>query len=200
MPSIAKLGAFFPILVLVLLSIARHAEAIPRFAAQTGQPCSACHIGAFGPQLTPYGRDFKLFGYVAAKNAKDNFSDNWYERLSVLSQSSFTHTNANQYPPPGPGLSPNNNVTQDQVSAYYGGRITSTVGAFSEWSYFPIPNTATWDALDIRHAWEGELFDEDYVGGIHLGNQLGNTSIWNSTPPNAFPTIFRGSRRPPPAI
>jgi len=27
----------------------------------------------------------------------------------------------------------------------------------------------------------------DYTGGIELGNQLGNTSVWNSTPPNAFP-------------
>ncbi|OYV66903.1 MAG: hypothetical protein B7X09_02715, partial [Acidiphilium sp. 21-66-27] len=39
------------------------AYAIPAFAAQTGEPCSACHIGF--PQLTPYGRDFKLEGYIA---------------------------------------------------------------------------------------------------------------------------------------
>jgi len=38
------------------------AHAIPAFAAQTGMHCSACHIGF--PQLTPYGRMFKLQGYI----------------------------------------------------------------------------------------------------------------------------------------
>jgi hypothetical protein len=38
------------------------ALALPSFAVQTGQPCAACHVGAFGPQLKPYGRDFKLHG------------------------------------------------------------------------------------------------------------------------------------------
>ena len=33
------------------------AQAVPSFAAQTGQPCTACHIGGFGPQLTPLGFD-----------------------------------------------------------------------------------------------------------------------------------------------
>ncbi len=32
------------------------AEALPSFAQQTGMACSACHVGAFGPQLTPFGR------------------------------------------------------------------------------------------------------------------------------------------------
>ena len=40
------------------------ARAVPAFAVQTSQPCAACHVGAFGPQLKPFGRDFKLHGYV----------------------------------------------------------------------------------------------------------------------------------------
>ena len=40
------------------------AQAVPNFASQTGQPCTACHIGAFGPQLTPLGRAFKIGGYT----------------------------------------------------------------------------------------------------------------------------------------
>src|SRR5258708_32627629 len=39
------------------------AFAVPSFAIQTGQPCAACHIGAFRPLLTPYRRDVKLHGY-----------------------------------------------------------------------------------------------------------------------------------------
>jgi hypothetical protein len=37
--------------------------------AQTGLPCSACHIGF--PQLTPFGRRFKLEGYTAAPISGD---------------------------------------------------------------------------------------------------------------------------------
>jgi hypothetical protein len=43
---------------------ANRANAVPAFAVQTRQPCSSCHIGGFGPQLTPFGRQFKLEGYT----------------------------------------------------------------------------------------------------------------------------------------
>jgi len=37
---------------------------VPAFAAQTGLACQACHVGGFGPQLTPFGRQFKINGYT----------------------------------------------------------------------------------------------------------------------------------------
>ena len=40
------------------------AYALPSFAGQTGLPCSACHVGGFGPQLTPFGMYFKATGYT----------------------------------------------------------------------------------------------------------------------------------------
>ena len=49
-----------------LLALPSPAEAVPSFAAQTGQPCAACHVGSFGPQLTGFGRDFKLYGSVSS--------------------------------------------------------------------------------------------------------------------------------------
>src|SRR5215471_18955947 len=47
----------------------RPAEAVPAFAEQTGQPCKACHVGGFGPELTPFGREFKLGGYTLRAHA-----------------------------------------------------------------------------------------------------------------------------------
>ena len=38
------------------------ANAVPAFARQTGQNCVACHVSF--PELTPYGRWFKLSGYT----------------------------------------------------------------------------------------------------------------------------------------
>ena len=40
------------------------AYALPSFSGQTGAPCSACHAGAFGPQLTPFGISFRANGYT----------------------------------------------------------------------------------------------------------------------------------------
>src|SRR3978361_316818 len=78
--SVLLLAAVFAI------SAPAPAHAVPSFAIQTGQPCAACHIGAFGPQLTPYGRDFKLHGYTAS-DGKDHGLP-----LAFTTQSSFTRT------------------------------------------------------------------------------------------------------------
>ena len=48
----------------VLVSHKSAGSAVPNFATQTGQPCTACHIGGYGPQLTPLGRAFKIGGYT----------------------------------------------------------------------------------------------------------------------------------------
>ena len=40
----------------------RYAEAVPSFARQTGLSCNVCHTNP--PELTAFGRDFKLRGYV----------------------------------------------------------------------------------------------------------------------------------------
>lgn len=40
------------------------ASALPNFSSQTGLPCSACHVGGFGPQLTPFGISFRANGYT----------------------------------------------------------------------------------------------------------------------------------------
>src|ERR1039458_8691604 len=71
-----------------LMALTRGAEALPSFAVQTGQPCAACHVGAFGPQLTSYGRDFKLYGYINDNTKKHSLP------ISVSDLFTFTHTQA----------------------------------------------------------------------------------------------------------
>ena len=51
-----------------LLSV-RPARALPSYARQTGQQCAACHNGF--PELTPYGRQFKLNGYTWTGGSSD---------------------------------------------------------------------------------------------------------------------------------
>src|SRR5438128_1379801 len=44
-------------------------HAVPSFNRQTGQNCVACHAGGQFPELTPYGRLFKLTGYTLGERA-----------------------------------------------------------------------------------------------------------------------------------
>ena len=65
------------LLTLVATFGTRQALALPSFAVQTGQPCANCHIGAFGPQPTPQGRDFKLPFSILNPLTRDQSPRDW---------------------------------------------------------------------------------------------------------------------------
>ena len=52
----------------VIATSATPARAVPSYARQTGQECIACHVSF--PELTPYGRYFKLTGYTIGKTCR----------------------------------------------------------------------------------------------------------------------------------
>src|ERR1700688_3453968 len=62
----------------------RPAEALPSYARQTGQECAACHNGF--PELTPYGRLFKLNGYTFSGGTTD------MPAIAGMAIPTFTHT------------------------------------------------------------------------------------------------------------
>src|ERR1700675_4758047 len=81
------------LLVLLLVGgMAGQAGAVPSYARQTEQECVACHVSF--PELTPYGRYFKLTGYTIGKAA---FSSEGvkYVPLAVMAQASVTSTRKN---------------------------------------------------------------------------------------------------------
>src|SRR5271170_8490279 len=73
--------------------------AVPSFARQTGMTCAACHT--VFPELTPFGREFKLNGYVL-DNIKQvtgidtsggpTLAINSIPPISLMAQISYTHT------------------------------------------------------------------------------------------------------------
>jgi len=114
----------------------RDAHALPSYARQTGQQCAACHNGF--PELTPYGRLFKLNGYTFTGGQSD------LPPLAVMVINSYTHTQAGQSGGAAPGYGPNNNFTLDAVSLFYGGRIAPNFGAFIQGSGLaPTPAAGT---------------------------------------------------------
>src|ERR1041385_8229443 len=90
--------------------------AVPAFAVQTGQPCKTCHIGAFGPQLTPFGRNFKLNGYTL--RAGDSFT----VPVSAMAVASYVHTQKDQPEPPADHFGTNDNTALDEASIFLAGR------------------------------------------------------------------------------
>src|SRR5258708_38811108 len=98
-------------------------RALPAFAEQTGQPRSTCHIGGFGPQLTPFGRQFKLNGYTLHNRE-------FAVPLSAMAELSFVHSAKDQAAPPAPHYATNDNATIDQISLFAAGRLADNAGAF----------------------------------------------------------------------
>jgi hypothetical protein len=172
LPPLALLGAALT---------AEPALAVPSFAIQTGQPCAACHIGAFGPQLTPYGRDFKLHGYVAS-DGKDHGPP-----LAFTTQTSFTHTLRPQPGGAAPGFRDNDNFAVDQLSLYYAGQIAPKLGGFIELNYDGVAQHLSLNNVDIRYASEGQMFGQEVLWGITLNNNPTVQDPWNSTPAWGFP-------------
>lgn len=170
------------LLLLVLLALSpATAWAVPSFAEQTGQPCAACHVGAFGPQLTKFGRDFKLNGYTAGDGKKHGLP------IAVASQLSFTHTNNAQSGPAAPHFADNDNFTPDQASVYYAGRIAPGFGGFIQVTFDGVARQLHIDNTDIRYAHDSDLFDEDIVYGFTANNSPSVSDLWNSTPVWSFP-------------
>src|SRR5216684_4080023 len=137
----------------------RPAEALPSYARQTGQECAACHNGF--PELTPYGRLFKLNGYTFAGGTSN------LPPLAVMLVPSFTHTQAAQQPGAAEHFGPNNNIAPIQSgSLFYGGTIAGNVGAFVQATYDHVGRTFSWDNTDIRYAASTNLFDGELVYGV----------------------------------
>jgi hypothetical protein len=163
------------------------AEALPSFARQTGQPCATCHT-AF-PQLTPYGRRFKLMGYTATGGA---YTFPPYPPLSFMLQSGFTHTNAD-LGPQGGGFNSANNWTDlaQQFSVFWGGRITDHLGAFVQTtlSHDGGGTAFGWDNSDIRYADTATLAGHDVIWGLDFNNNPTVQDPWNTTSAWAWPFI-----------
>lgn len=173
------------LIILVLSVFATDVQAIPAFAEQTGQPCSQCHVGAFGPQLKPYGRDFKLYGYTASDGEKH------LPGIAITTQSTLSHVegynNSDGYTPTS-----NSTLLDQQVSGYFGGHITEESGAFLQVTYEPQGGGSNagnwhWDNMDVRYAHLTRLGGKDLVIGATVNNAPTMQDLWNSTPIWAYP-------------
>lgn len=176
--------------VALLLALAcTLAQAVPSFARQTGQPCATCHVGGFGPQLTDYGIQFKLTGYTITKGG------DWAPPIAAMVMAGLTHTSKSQDASTLEGhsltgsLKGNDNLTLDQVSLFYSGRLAEHVGIFSQLTYDGIARHTSIDNVDLRAATTTQLGGHMTVLGVSLNNNPGVQDPFNTLPAWAFPYI-----------
>lgn len=155
------------------------ASAVPAFAVQTRQPCQTCHIGAFGPQLTPFGRQFKLNGYTL--RAGSNFT----VPVSAMAIASYVHTEGDQ-PPPTSHFGPNDNTTLDEAALFLAGGY-GHVGGFAEITYEGIDHKWTWDNVDLRAVDRATFMGHDLLFGLSVNNSPTVQDVWGTLPTWGFP-------------
>lgn len=161
---------------LTWLALATPAHALPSFARQTGEECAACHIGSFGPQLTPHGMRFKMEGY-AETDGKDGKVP-----LSGMVVGSWGHTKADVT---GDGTTQR---SIQEASLFLGGRLADNLGAFVQATTDGHAHGKfSLDNMDIRYAKTLSLADSDLLLGVSLNNNPSVTDPFNTAPAWRFP-------------
>ncbi|HWZ95983.1 MAG TPA: hypothetical protein VNW30_12375, partial [Opitutaceae bacterium] len=174
-------------------------RAVPAFARQMNMQCIVCHTEF--PQLTDFGRLFKLSGYTLSAEQTD------LPPIAVMLQPSFTHTQKGQPGGAAPGFKDNNNTALTQASIFYAGRLLgpyakdifgpdtarvfNKIGIFSQTTYNGISKTWAMDNTELRFANIGTLGGKSAIYGLYLNNNPTMEDPWNSTPAWGYP--FAGS-------
>src|SRR5439155_7078406 len=135
-------GGALAMLLWALLSTP--ANAVPSFARQTGQECIACHVSF--PELTPYGRYFKLTGYTIGKAPITSEGVNFVP-LAVMAQASITNTRNNHITDPDTGetvsVNPrNNDLVFSGASVFLASKVNDYLGMFVQWTYDNLASNA----------------------------------------------------------
>jgi hypothetical protein len=180
-------------IVLPVLLGAEYAHAVPSFARQTGLSCNVCHSNP--PELTAFGRNFKLKGYVLTDmkagdkvgNTKDLLLSK-YIPLAAMVLVSNTSFQANQ-----PGTQNNTAGFPQQLSIFLAGAFASHFGGLAQFTYTHSDDHFGMDNTDLRYANQGKLGGKDWDYGITLNNNPTVEDVWNSTPAWGFPWISTAS-------
>ena len=161
------------------------AQALPAFARQTGQNCVSCHAGGQFPELTPYGRLFKLTGYTMGARALP------LAVMGVIGAAKVADTSKSDNPGTGSGsdFEKNGKPVLSSASLFIAGKVTDNIGLFSQITY---DNYATPDGnggfhghsgadnVDLRYADRFIDAKSDLIVGLSLNNNPSVTDVWNT--------------------
>ncbi len=176
------------------------AHAVPAFNRQTGQNCVACHAGGNYPDLTAYGRLFKMTGYTIGSRALP---------VAVMAVGSYNRTSSTHSADPdfdSPANFPKDgNLIFQTASLFLAGKVTDNIGGFVQYTYNNYDHQDASDSHWVGHA-ASDNFDlrfadriinpaNDVIYGASLNNNPSVTDPWNSAPAWAF-NVVPGSSGP----
>ncbi|MBA5607354.1 cytochrome C [Duganella sp. FT3S] len=172
---------YLAVLLLIPLLCGPHsAQALPAFARQTGQNCVACHAGGQFPELTSYGRLFKMTGYTIGSRAVP---------LSAMGVFSYTKSSS---PTDDAAFAKDATALFQTGSVFVAGKVTENVGVFAQATYNNYdsqnPDSGKWqgkwgsDNIEVRYA--DRLIDanRDLILGLTINNNPSLADPWNSAP------------------
>lgn len=176
-----------------LSRFAERARRTPSFARQMKLACNTCHLGGF-PQLTRFGRLFKLNGYTLSGLPQI------VEQLDTLSQRSLSLSpipglsmmaivDVTHIATPLPGASATTADFPQQLSLFYGGEIAPKLGALAQLTYSVATGRMSIDNTDIRFANHAKLAERDLLYGVTLHNNPTVQDVWNTASAWSYPFV-----------
>lgn len=167
------------------LGLTAPAQAIPLFARQTGHNCAACHISY--PELTAYGREFKLNGYTFGEAQPIPLA---FALMGEYDTMPGVKSGA------GASSAGLNHAQLTQYSVFFGGRITDNLGVFGQMSgsNAGMPGTASFtptvdntEARYVHRFTTSSSLEPEAVLGVYVNNDYTMQDVWNTVPAWRFP-------------
>jgi hypothetical protein len=171
---------------------------VPSFSRQTGLACSACHYQF--PQLTPFGRLFKLNGYTLTAlptigQPGDSARHESLKLATIPPLAAMVVTGLTQTASAQPGTQNGTVGFPQELSLFVAGQITPHVGMFTQFTYAAADAAIGIDNVDLRWAKHTSIANRDMLFGFTLHNNPTVQDVWNSVPAWGFP--FMGSEVAP---
>ena len=163
---------------------------VPSFSRQTGLACSACHYQF--PQLTPFGRMFKLNGYTLTGlptigQPGDSAGHESLKLATIPPLAAMVVTGITQTARAQPGTQNGTVSFPQQLSLFVAGQITPNIGIFTQFTYAAADAAIGIDNVDLRWARHATLANHDMLFGFTLHNNPTVQDVWNTAPAWTFP-------------
>ncbi|HEX8012303.1 MAG TPA: hypothetical protein VF814_15415 [Casimicrobiaceae bacterium] len=196
-PSLARVNQLLAAGIALLAGFLMSAsvEAVPSMARQTGMPCAVCHT--VYPELTPFGRAFKLGGFSLSTPKGPDASIFDKVPVAALLQVSRTATKNTGTEEAMSEDFPRDRETIIQAAGvYYGGKIFDNLGALVQYNYDGIERRWGVEMVDVRYGSTTTVADKGLTWGVSMNNTPTLADIYNSTPMWAFPHTEDASLMP----
>jgi hypothetical protein len=183
-----KVAWVIPLALMSLLMISQEASAVPSFARQTGEACVACHVSF--PELTPFGRLFKLNGYTTGSRR--------LLPVAVMAQAGVTSIGNSRDDQGNVAFPKNRDLAFSGGSLFLAGKATDNLGGFLQWTYDNLNVNSDGslgghsgiDNADLRLVGRSGAIDAkeiEWIYGLTVHNNPTVQDVWNSTPAFGFP-------------